>query len=353
MIFVSTSPLPKNLAELPRYMSDENEAWLLLERLRWNGKPVCPHCGTEDEKHYFIASRSGERRTKAGNVSYRRLWKCRDKDCRKQFSVLIGTVFEDSRVPISKWLLALYLFAAAKNAISAKELERQLGVTYPTAWFMLHRLRAAAGRNPLAPLMSGTVVVDETFYGGKPKNKHQQGRNHGPAGPGARAAAQKAGVKLPGGPRGGYAHMTPVVALIDRFTGEVRTKVITDVNGDTLREVISEQVDMPETVLYTDGASAYRKIGKDMAGHHWVDHVRKEYVRGEVTTNQCESFFAQFKRSLDGTYHAVSRKHLHRYADEFAMRWNTCKMADADRVQAIVDLTLGRRLTYRPLVSGL
>ncbi|MCU1355195.1 MAG: transposase [Acidimicrobiales bacterium] len=344
--------IPVNLSELPAYMRDENEAWLLLERLRWDGRPVCPHCGTIDEKHYFIASRSGERRTKAGNVTYRRLWKCREKNCRKNFSVLIGTVFEDSRVPVSKWLFALYLFAAAKNAISAKELERQLGVSYPTAWFMLHRLRAAAGRDPLAPLMSGTVVVDETFIGGKPKNKHQQGRNKGPTGPAARAAARASGVSLHGGRGGGNAHMQPVVALIDRETGEVRTKVVTDVNSDTLRATIAEQVDMPETVLYTDGAKAYRPIGRDMAGHAWVDHGSAEYVRGEVTTNQCESFFAQFKRSLDGTYHAVSRKHLHRYADEFAMRWNTSDLKDAQRVQAIVDMTIGKRLTYRPLTQG-
>lgn len=349
MVFVSTSSIPANLSELPRYMSDDSEAWLLLERLRWNGTPVCPHCGTADDKHYFIAARSGVRITKAGNQSFRRVWKCRDKDCRRQFSVLIGTVFEDSKVPVSKWLFALYLFAAAKNAISAKELQRQLGVTYPTAWHMLHRLRAAAGRDPLAPLMSGTVVVDETFYGGKPKNKHRQGRNPSAASVAERQAARDAGTTLSGGPRGGNAHMTPVVALIDRFSGEVRAQVVTDVNGSTLRDVISEQVNMPETVLYTDGAKQYRAIGREMAGHAYVDHSRYEYVRGEVTTNQCESFFAQFKRSLDGTYHAVSRKHLHRYADEFALRWNTSHLTDSERVQTIVQLALGRRLTYRPV----
>lgn len=326
-----------NLATLPKYLSDEAEAWLLLERLRWQGEgPVCPHCGTQDRAHYFIASRSGQRTTKAGNPTYRRLWKCRSKACRKNFSVLVGTVFEDSKVPVSKWLLALYLCGAAKNAISAKELERHLGVAYATAWFMLHRLREAMTREPLAALMGTTVVVDETFYGGKPKNRHQQGK------PRARTSKGVAG----------YQHdKTPVVALIDKTTGEARTRVVADVQGSTLRKVISENVDMITTTLHTDGAMAYRAIGREMAGHEHVDHEGREYVRGDVSTNMAESFFAQMKRSIDGTYHAVSRHHLNRYVNEFEFRWNTNKMTDHRRIEALVAGAVGKRLTYRPVTS--
>lgn len=329
---------PLNLASLPKYLSDEAEAWLLLERLRWNGRPVCPHCGVVDEKHYFIAARSGQRVTKKGNVSYRRLWKCRDKGCRKQFSVLVGTIFEDSRLPVSKWLLALYLYAAAKNAISAKELERHLGVAYATAWFVLHRLREAGSREPLAALLSGTVVVDETYVGGKPHNKHRQGQKQATPSTSRPGKSSAADTKV------------PVVALIDRDSTEVRTSVVTTVNGDTLRSVISGNVKMAETVLHTDGHKAYRQIGQDMAGHEWVDHSAWEYVRRDgMTTNMVESFFAQFKRSIDGTYHAVSPKHLHRYADEFAFRWNTRKMSDFARIEALLAAAVGKRLTYRPV----
>lgn len=323
-----------NLATLPKYLSDEAEAWLLLERLRWEGVPVCPHCGTADEAHYFIASRSGQRTTKAGNPTYRRLWKCRAKECRKNFSVLVGTVFEDSKVPVSKWLLALYLCGAAKNAIAAKELERHLGVTYATAWFMLHRLREAMTREPLASLMGTTVVVDETFYGGKPGNKHQQGKRRGKGGVGSYVSDK-----------------TPVVALIDKTTGEARTRVVADVKGTTLRKVIAENVDMMTTTLHTDGAMAYRPIGREMQAHEYVDHEAREYVRGDVSTNLAESFFAQMKRSIDGTYHAVSRHHLGRYVNEFEFRWNTRKLSDHRRIEAMVAGAVGKRLTYKPAVG--
>lgn len=327
-----------NLASLPKYLSDEAEAWLLLERLRWGTEAtqVCPHCGTIDS-HYFISAKSGERRTKAGNITYRRLWRCREKVCRKQFSVLMGTVFESSKVPVSKWLLALWLIGAGKNGVSALELQRHLGVAYQTAWFIGHRLREAMTREPLAAMLSGTVVADETFIGGEPKNKHRQG--------------QKKGGYTARRPGGGTAHMQPVFALIEKGTGTVRASTVTDVTGATLRKAMGENVDMPNTVLHTDAAMAYRPIGREMAGHEYVDHSSWEYVRGEVSTNMAESFFAQFKRSLDGTFHNVSREHLNRYVDEFSFRWNTRKLTDQARIQGIIDGAVGKRLTYRPLTD--
>ncbi len=327
-----------NLATLPKYLVDEHEAWALLERLRWpDGEPVCPHCGTQDAKHYYLKSRSGERRTKAGNVTYRRLWKCRDKDCRKQFSVLVGTIFESSKVGASKWLLAMWLVSAGKNGISSLELERHLGVAHQTAWFMLHRLREAMTREPLASLLSGEVQADETYVGGKPKNMSRAKRRE-------RLEAQRDGTA----PN----DKTPVLALVDTATGEVRAKVITDVTAPTLSKALAGHVDRARTTLYTDGLKSYQSIASEFAGHEYVAHDRGEYVRGPITTNSVESWNARLKRSITGTYHNVSREHLGRYVDEFVFRWNTSKMKDHHRMTAIVKGSDGKRLTYRPLSSG-
>ena len=319
---------PLNLATLPKYLSNEAAAWELLERLRWHeGRIVCPHCGVVDPKHYFIAARSGERKTRTGTVTYRRLYKCRDKDCARQFSVLVGTIFESSKVPVSKWLLAMWLFCAGKNGVSAKELERHLGISYQTAWYMAHRMREAMTREPMAALFSGTVVSDETWVGGKPKNRH---------------ANRRVGSKQ------GLTDKTPVVALVHKESGEVRTSVVANVNGKNLREVLRENVDPGTTDLHTDAANVYTPIGHEFASHGTVNHTIGEYVRDGISTNLAESFFAQFKRSLDGTHHNVSRHQLHRYAMEFEFRWNTSKLSDAERMQVMINKSIGKRLTYRP-----
>src|SRR5579875_208587 len=320
---------PLNLATLPKYLSDEGAAWELLERLRWpEGQVVCPHCGVIDPAHYFIAARSGERKTRTGQTTYHRLWRCRH--CRKQFSVLVGTIFESSKIPVSKWLLAMWLFNAGKNGVSALELQRHLGVSYQTAWFLGHRLREAVTREPLSSLLSGTVVADETWVGGEPKNRH---------------ANKRVGSKQ------GLTDKTPVVALVHKESGEVRTRVVANVNGENLRQVLTSHVDPATTHLHTDSAQVYMPLGKKFASHGTVNHSIGEYVRDGVSTNEAESFFAQFKRSLDGTHHNVSKDHLHRYATEFEFRWNTRKMTDAERVQKIIGASVGKRLTYRPLTD--
>src|SRR5271156_881505 len=219
-----------NLASLPKYLSNEASAWELLERLRWSeGQIVCPHCGVIDPLHYFIASKSGERKTRTGQKTYRRLWRCRDKDCRKQFSVLIGTIFESSKVPVSKWLLAMWLMGAGKNGVSALELQRHLGISCQTAWFMAHRLREAMTREPLSALLSGTIVADETWVGGAPKNRHAHKRVEG---------------------KQGLTDKTPVVALVHKETGQVRTRVVANVNGENLRQVLTSYVD-PRPLICT------------------------------------------------------------------------------------------------------
>jgi len=285
-----------------------------------------------DPQHYFIAAKSGERKTRAGTVTYRRLWRCRDKDCRKQFSVLIGTIFESSKVPVSKWLLAMWLMGAGKNGVSALELQRHLGISYQTAWFMAHRLREAMTREPLSGLLSGTIVADESYVGGDPKNRHANKRTKGVTGRGT--------------------DKTPVMALVHQESGQVRTRVLTNVTGASLRRVLTEHVDPATSQLHTDAFSGYRSLGREFASHGTVDHSAGEYVKDGVTTNEVESFFAQFKRSLDGTHHNVSKEHLGRYLTEFEFRWNTRKLSDAERVQSLVDKAVGKRLTYRPLTNG-
>lgn len=329
------------LAELRKRVSDENDAYLLLEELRWHGKPVCPHCGN-GEKSYFLTpkSKTGTRGTGMPDAngkrsqSVRRVWKC--AACRKQYSVLTNTIFHGSHVALSTWLTVMVQMVSAKNGIAAREVERMHGVTSETAWFMLHRLRTAMEREPLVDMLRGTIVADETWIGGKPRNKHQQGKPQGQGGKG-RAGTPK--------------HMTPVLSLVNKETGEVRSHVIADVHGGTLAKVMAEQIDMANSHLHTDGHLPYRQIGQQFISHEHVDHSAHEYVRGVVSTNPAEGFFSQLKRSIDGTHHHVSVEHLHRYLAEFDFRYSTRKLSDSARLERMVDQADGRRLSYKPLTD--
>jgi len=325
---------PLNLATLPKYLSSETAAWELLERLRWpEGQVVCPHCGVIDPKHYFIESKSGERTTRTGKTTYRRLWKCRDKDCRRQFSVLVGTIFESSKIPVSKWLLGMWLMSAGKNGVSALELQRHLEIAYQSAWFMAHRLREAMTREPMAALLSGTIVADETWIGGNTKNWHADKRK----------ARETHTFKK--------TDKQPVLALVNHDGTEVRTQIVADVSGPTLRRAIEQNVDIPNSHLQTDESRSYPGIGKEFLSHKKVNHTRNRYVVDGASTNRLESYFSQLKRSLDGTHHHVSREHLGRYLSEFDFRYATRRMSDGERVQVMVDRTVGKRLTYRPLTE--
>lgn len=331
---------PVNVLTIAEQIPTEADAYLYLERLRWNGTTVCPHCGNVGRCYYIRPLDGTSRKTRTGSQSQRRVWKC--GECRKQFSVLTGTVMHGTKIPVRTWIFVIFEMCSSRHGVAAREIERKYGLTAKSAWHMLHRIREAMQRDPLAGLLSGTVVADETFIGGKPKNRHRQGQGRvtgfgkGKSGKGSPNAKPK----------------TAVLSLVDRATGEVRSVVVPDVGRETLRKAIAEQVDMPNTVLYTDGHQAYRQIGGEMAGHEWVDHQRNEYVRGPVSTNAAESFFAQLKRSLDGTHHHVSRKHLHRYLNEFDFRSTTKDISDGARMELLMGQVGGRRLTYKPLSQG-
>jgi transposase-like protein len=312
-----------NLVKLSDELRTEADAYAYLERMRWGDTPICPHCGSV-RKHYFLKPGNGKaRKTRTGSASERRVWKC--ADCRKQFTVLVGTIFHGTKIPVRTWVFVIFEMCASKNGVAAREIERKYGLTAKSAWFMTHRIREAMKREPIAGLLTGRVVADETWIGGTPSNRH--------------------GYK-PGKGGKGTSEKTTVMSLISRETGEVRSQVVADVRSSTLRSVLFEHTDSKTTHLHTDSARAYRTVGGAFASHSSVDHEAREYVRGDVTTNHAENYFSQLKRSLDGTYHHVSREHLDRYLAEFDFRHSTCKTTDTERVNLLVGQVAGRRLMY-------
>jgi transposase-like protein len=253
------------------------------------------------------------------------VWKC--ADCRKQFSATTDTIFHGSKVPLRIWLLVIFDACTAKNGISAREVERKYGVTPRTAWHLMHRLREAMKREPIAALLSGRVIADETWYGGTPKNRHGHKR------------AKKDRLQ-------GQTDKTPILALVSRETGEVRSQAVPNVTAATLQPAIQANVNTRRTHLHTDSGMQYRKLAEPFAAHSTVDHRAGEYVRQDVTTNHAETYFSQLKRSLDGTFHHVSREHLGRYLAEFDFRFSTCKLTDVERIDLLVSRVGGRRLMY-------
>jgi transposase-like protein len=315
-----------SLVKLADQLRTEADAYKYLEQLRWGDQPSCPHCGSVRTPYFLTPANKESRKTRTGSASQRRVWKC--ADCRKQFSVLTGSLLHGSKIPVRTWVLVMFEMATNKNGMSAREIERKYDITAEAAWFMAHRLREAMKRDPVAGLLTGRVVADGTWYGGKPSNRHGHD-----------------GKKNDG--RSRWQHdKTPIMSLVSRETGEVRSKVMPDVKPGNLRSVLHEHTDPKRTHLHTDGERNYRLMADDFASHAAVNHASGEYVRGDVSTNQAESYFAQLKRSLDGTHHHVSREHLHRYVTEFDFRFSTCMLADSERMAKIIAGTTGRRLTY-------
>jgi transposase-like protein len=304
-----------NLSKLAKYFSDEDAARDLLEEMRW-GKDgaVCPKCGGADP--YKITPKAGSRTRKG-------LYKCRA--CRKQFTVTVGTVFEDSHIPLSKWLLAIHLLSSSKKGMSAHQLHRNLGISYKAAWFMAHRLRYAMKQGPMTALLEGVVEVDETYVGSKVKPGYRRAKNYIPK------------------PK------APVVALIERETGRVRAMPMPRVTANNLWNAINENVAWQKTLVVTDEAGTYAAIG--LPHHEAVKHRSGEYVRGAIHTNTVEGFFSILKRGINGVYHHVSEGHLARYCDEFAFRYENRKISDGDRAATLVGMAEGKRLTFKQPAS--
>lgn len=322
------------VTDLANRIQTEADAYAFLESIRWpKGQIICPHCGSEAPHYFLNATMPGGRRTRTGSVTERRVWKCRD--CRKQFSVITGTVMHGTKAPIRVWLFVIFEMAANKNGIAALEIQRKYGVANRTAWFMCHRVREAMLRTDKTKMI-GTIVADETWIGGDPTNRHthlapKEPRIPVPFVPGTNKKTDK----------------TPVMTLICSEDGEARSQVIANVSAKTLRKVITENVEAARSVLHTDSAPGYRQVGQSFRDHQAVNHVIGEYVRHGVSTNKAENYFSQLKRSLDGTHHHVSEEHLPRYLSEFDFRYSNRSISDTERMAKLVRQSAGRRLTYK------
>lgn len=316
-----------NLSEIAKKYSDENEAMRFLESIRWANGIVCPHCDST-KKMYFLQPRNGTRKTQLGNNTYRRLWKC--SECRKPFTVFIGTIFERSKIPASKWVIAFHILCAGKSGVSSRGMGRMLGVTVKTAWFMTQRIRETFKRELACPKLSGTIEIDETYIGGRAKNMHASKR--------AKAIKGR-----------GMVGKTPVLAMVERG-GEARSQVVNAVDNKTLHDPIVENVDLQSTIM-TDTQSAYKTARTAFARHESVDHGKGEYVRGAASINTVEGYFGLLKPSIRGTYRSVSPKHLHRYLGEFDYRYSTRKLGDGERTVRAIGQSKGKRLMYRTLIS--
>lgn len=286
--------------------SDPDKAREHLERLHWPQGPVCPHCGCMGR----ITKLEGKS-TRPG------VYKC--NDCSKPFTVTVGTIFEDSKIPLNKWLMAYALINGSKKGISAHQLHRSLGITYKSAWFLAHRIRETmdSGTDPLGGDPERIVEADETFIGGKARNRASK-----------KTAPKKA-----------------VVTLVERG-GHARSFHVAHVQGNVLRTILFQNADRLSTLM-TDESPAYGRVGTQFWQHKTVNHSLAEYARGNWHTNTAENFFSIFKRGIVGVYHHVSEAHLHRYCREFDFRYNTRTISDAERTVEALKAARGKRLMYR------
>ena len=307
---------------------NEDAAREHLEALHWPNGPVCPHCGSLNAKR--LPPQLG-RKTKAAPDGTIRKGVVQCNDCRQQYTVTVGTVFESSKVALNKWLLANHLLCASKKGISGHQMARMLGVTYKTAWFMMHRLREAMKDTHSGPMggFGETIEADETYVGGKTKNRSNKQRRNMIAQEGRPSLRTK----------------EAVVALVER-DGRVRSFHVANVTGNALRSILVTNADRASTLM-TDEHAGYKTVGTEFAKHGVVVHSRGEYGRGEFHTNTVEGFFSLLKRGIIGVYHHVSATHLHRYCSEFDFRYNTRKLNDFERAETALLGAVGKRLTYR------
>ncbi len=308
---LSKSPI---VAEIPLACSDELAAVEFFEKQRWGDSPCCVKCGSV-AVYKMADAKTGERNS-------RHLWRCRD--CKEQYTVRIGTVYEESRLPMRHWAYAFWRACTSKKGVSALEIKRHCQISYKSALFLMNRIRFAMAPDfDNAPPLTGDVECDETWVGGKPRYK---GNN----------------------PRGRGTSKLPVFAAVER-DGQIRRKVVPDVSGKTLKAAIRQVVD-PRARIITDENSSYKGIGKEFAGgHESVCHRAKEYARGDVNTNTAESSFALVKRGIIGVYHNVSQRYLYRYLWQFDFVWNSRKLNDGERTILAVKAAEGKRLTYRAI----
>lgn len=302
----------KSLIQVLDFFKEETTCVAYLAHSRWADEPACPHCGNVGA---YITNRG---------------YKCKAKECAKKFTVTTGTIFENTKISLRTWFAAMYLCTAHKKGISSLQLSRDLNITQKTAWFVLHRIREMLNVHN-GEKLSGTVEVDETYVGGKTRNKHAKQRE----------------IDNAKGP--GSVNKTPVVAMLQR-DGRVVTVVTPIANGETIKPFIYANVEIGATV-YTDGFGAYKGLDKHYT-HGVVKHDAGEYVKDKIIhTNTIEGFWSQLKRGIIGIYHNVSPKHLNKYCGEFAYRYNTRKATDIVRFEDAIKNVNNVRLTYKNLIA--
>jgi len=311
---------------LKPHFQDPDKAREYLEAKRWPDGPICPHCGIIGEAVRLEMAEGAKTHARRG------LLNCRA--CRKQFSVTVGTIFEDSHIPLNKWLMAFHLLCASKKGMSAHQLHRMLGVTYKSAWFMAHRIRYAMTQEPLSSKLTGVVEIDEVYIGGRLRV-------------GPLSEVRKPGER-PKDRVSNRSNKAPVVSVLQRG-GRVQSIHMERVTGENLRPVIDQMVDESAHVM-TDTATVLKFTGT-VRKHSQVNHTAGEYVRKEngvkVTTNAVEGYFANLRRGIDGVYHHVGKHHLHRYLTEFDFRYNSREVTDAERAQLALKQVDGKRLMLR------
>jgi transposase-like protein len=302
---------PKTLQEAIIYFSDPDTCTTFMAQLRWPDGVTCPNCNGKAVSY----------------LSTRRTWKCKNKECFKQFSVKVGTVMEDSPIKLDKWLAAIWMIANCKNGVSSYEISRALGITQKSAWFLNHRIRLAMQTGTFEKL-SGEVECDETYIGGLARNMHRDKREK----------------KITGT---GGAGKVAVMGLLER-NSKVRARVIANATQETLHGEVRQNVEQGAH-LFTDGWRGYNGLHTDYI-HKVIDHAEK-YVDGQIHTNGIENFWSLLKRGIKGTYVSVEPFHLFRYLDEQSFRFNERKGTDSERFLTVISLLQGKRLEYKQLTG--
>jgi transposase-like protein len=306
----TSDTLPTTLVQAIRYFADPKVCIDFMANLRWPNGVECPHCGCK-EVHY---------------LEKQKRWECKEKHAKRQFSVKVGTIFEDSAIPLDKWLIAIWMEANSKNSVSSYELAETLGITQKSAWFVQQRIRLALQRGSFNEPLRGEVEVDETFIGGKARNMH----------PGKQKAKGT-----------GTVGKAVVMGLLERH-GEVRVKVVGNTKRTTLHAEISKHVE-PGSEVFTDALKSYETLVEDYK-HQVIDHAEC-YVKGNVHTNGLENFWALFKRCIKGTHVSVEPFHLFRYLDAETFRYNNRATSPLNRFLKAAVGVIGKRLTYESLIG--
>ena len=304
----------KSFAHMLEMLPTDNACREFLEQIRWGGSPVCPHCGVQNKEHYKLKQK-GE---------FNGLYKC--KDCRQRFTVTVGTIFEGSHIKLRKWFIAIYIFTSHKKGISSLQLHRDLGITQKTAWFMLGRLRNTFNITPKVQF-TGTTQADETFVGGKNKNRHANKKVENSQG---RSSKDK----------------TPIFGLVN--DGTVTTRVVRNTKSETLKPIINEMVEAG-SIIVTDEWTGYIGLSNNYQ-HGILKHNSNQFVNNSFHTNSIEGFWPLLKRGIFGIYHSASPKHLSTYCNEFSYRYNTRKITDGERFSMTL-ANYSERLKYKDLIN--